>query len=238
MRRRFVRRHASWLIPLSLAVCAWIGTIRVGRYSEAHSGGQDTKDVLVGLVGLVALVLTLVGVVLAVRNGWRTRHILREQRRDEVIRRQHEEVYANGWQQGRVLAHALVSGKRLEPLTVWGLVLRPSETAYLDVTVDVAEIGTYPTGEPAWLSPQTAQLIATNQRLVINTDRWMSIWYRDIVGFYPDLDRWRVSMDIVGASPASMTGPRAPVIAVYLTALLYGRERLPRHPHIAKLLSR
>jgi hypothetical protein len=43
-------------------------------------------------------------------------------------------------------------------------------------------------------------------------------------------------MDIEGQAAIRLTGPLAPVMAVYLTALLYGRARLRSHPEIAKLL--
>jgi hypothetical protein len=236
MTLRFARRHSSWLIPIVVAVCAWAASIWVGAYLDVHRHGHGTRDVLVALTGLMALVSMVGGVVLAVRNGWRTRKSLKLQRRDELIRRQHEAVYADGWQQGRLLARELINGRRLEPLTVWGLVLRPSETAYLDVPVDVAELDDHSADEPDWRVGHAAQLIATNQRLVINTGRWLSVWYRNIVGYYPELDQWSVSMDIEGQAAIRLTGPLAPVIAVYLTALLYGRARLASHPEIAKLI--
>jgi hypothetical protein len=99
----------------------------------------------------------------------------------------------------------------LEPLTVWGLVLRRSETAYFDLTGFHSRLVEAPHGQQGWSGPQPVRIIATSQRMLCDTGTtWRSLWYDDVIGFYPDLDNGAVVLDLDHTAPVKLTGPPRP----------------------------
>jgi hypothetical protein len=234
MRRRNLHRHARWAIPVVGAAGAWSVVVWAAQYEQAHPDGRGAAYALIVLGGAASMVLTLACLILAVRNGWRTRKAIVRERLHAVVRYQQQIAYANGWQAAHSLAAQLAAGKPPAPLTTRGLVLRPRETAYLDLNVDVSQRVTNFIGEPRWSVPTTAQVVATDQRLLINTGRWCSVPYADVLGFYPDLDEWQVTVDPVGAPAFRLAGPLALVIAVYLAAMIFGHEQWKRGADVVR----
>ena len=235
-RRSRLTGHTAWTTPLLFAVCAWGVVIWVAEYDTAHPEAHAAKDDLIAIAGAAALALTVVGLVLAVRNVRRTRAAIQQERHDALARQRYESECSAGWRAAQALAAQLLAGQRPEPLTVWGLVLHRGETAYLDVTAEYSRLLPTQSGYEAWTDPRPVRIIATDQGLHCDMPRWTSIWYGDITGFYPELDRWHVTLDIEGARPVRLDGPITPVMAVYLAAVLHGHTQLHRHPGIAKIV--
>jgi hypothetical protein len=234
MRQHVVRRHARWVIPVVGAAGAWTAVAWAGQYEQTHPDGRGAAYALIVLGGVAAIVLTLACVIIAVRNGWRTRKAIVRERHDAILRQQQQNAYANGWRAARALAAHLSVDKPLAPLTVWGLVLRPRETAYLDLSANVSQVVTNFNGDMAWSAPTAGRVIATDQRLLINTGHWTIVAYMDVVALYPELEEWQVTIDGVGAPAVRLVGPLAPVLAVYLTAVLFRRAHRKREAHVAR----
>ena len=235
MTMHLARRHVRWLLPLLVGVCAWIATVAIDRYEQDHPDGNGAVYLLIVSGGGGALLVTAVCVILAVRNGWRTRGAIRIERHNATVERNFEKACAAGWRDAQVLASQLAAGQPVEPLVVWGPVLRRDETAYLDVTVDVAQLASLPAIRPNWTAPEPLQIIATDKRLLVDANRWRSVWYASVVAFYPDLDQWQLTLDVEQSAPIQLTGPLVPVLTVYMTAALYGRDQLRCHPETVKL---
>lgn len=234
---RRVRRHAMWLAPLAVAGGAWGVTIWVAGHEGAdHGMAVRGGGAVIAVAGVLALVVSLAALVVAARNGRRCWRQGRAARRAELRRMEQERSYVTALAQARSLAEGIVAGKSLTPLTVWGLVLRPAETAYLDLCVGLSHLRMLPTGQCTWTPPVQAQLIASDQRLLVGTDRWLSMRYDAIAGFYPDLGRGQLTLDVDGGQPLLLTGLASAVVAVYVAAILYGREGMRRHPALASLL--
>lgn len=232
---RRVRRHTRWLVRVAVAVATWGLTVwvaEVADHSTAVRGGGG-----IAVAGVLALVVSLAALVVAARNGRRCWREVRVGRRAELRRVEEERRYVTAFARARSLAEGIVAGKSLTPLTVWGLVLRPAETAYLDLTVGLSQLYMLPTGQYAWTSPVQAQLIASDQRLLVGTARWLSVRYDVVAGFYPDLDRGQLTLDVEGGQPLVLTGPESAIVAVYVAAVLYGRDGMRRHPALGSLLS-
>jgi hypothetical protein len=233
-RRSRLTRHTVWMAPVLIASCAWGVVIWVAAYDRVHAEGHAAKDDLIAIAGAAAIVLTVVGLVLAIRNAWRTRSAIRQERHDELVRQRYDSECAAGWRDAQALVAQLLAGQPLEPLTVWGLVLRPGETAYLDLTASCARLAPTPYGNEAWTAPQPVRIITTDRRLLCDTGRWTSYWFHDITGFYPDLECWSVVLDLDREQPISLTGASVSEMAVHTTTHLYGVDGL-RHPGLSKL---
>jgi hypothetical protein len=232
-----VGRHATWLAPLAVALAAWGLLVWMADHEVARHGPTDGGGLVVAAVGLFALAVTVGGIVMAVRNGRRCWRRSRAARRATQQRSELSRAYSTAFAQARTLAEGIVTGKSLMPLTVWGLVLRPSETAYLDLTVGVSQLSTLPSGQCVWTAPLQAQLIASDQRLLVGAARWLSVRYDTVTGFYPELDCGRLTLDVEAGLPLLLTGPASAIAAVWLASMLYGREGMRRHPALTSLLA-
>jgi hypothetical protein len=216
--------------PLLFAICAWGIVIWVAEQDATHLEAHAAKDDLVAIAGAAALALTIVGLALTVRNAWRTRSAIRQERHAELAQQRYEAECAAGLRNAQSLATQLLAGHRPEPLTVWGLVLRPGETARFDLTADYSRLISM-NGHEAWTEPQNVRVIATDRRLLCDTGRWLSFWYHDITGFYPDLRCWSVVMDFDDTAPMALRGADTPVITVCAAERLYGPD-FSRQPEL------
>jgi hypothetical protein len=209
----------------------------VASYEQAHHNDLAAGGAVIALVGGLALIGTVGAAVVAVHNAWRTRDAIKRERWAEVVRTACQREYVAGLHGARSLALDLVGGRSLDPITVWGPVLRRSETAHLDLTIGVSRPITLSTGDYAWTCAVLAQVIVSDRRLLMNAERWQSIWYEDVVGFYPDLGEGRLILDTARAGPVQLNGPASALVAVYVAAVLYGPQAICRHPLIAPLLN-
>ena len=90
--------------------------------------------------------------------------------------------------------------------------------------------------EVRWRDHHRVQAIATNYRLLCNTDRgWQNYWYGDVTEFYPDLDGWTVTLAFDGYAPLRLSGPAAPALSLWTATAVLG-ERWVSDPRLARLL--
>jgi hypothetical protein len=87
-----------------------------------------------------------------------------------------------------------------------------------------------------WRDEHRLQVIATNYRLLCNTDQaWENYWYGDVTEFYPDLDRWSMTLGFDGYAPLRLCGPAAPALSLWTATAVLG-ERWVSDPRLARLL--
>jgi hypothetical protein len=87
-----------------------------------------------------------------------------------------------------------------------------------------------------WRDEQRVQVIATNYRLLCNTDQgWEAYWYGDVTEFYPDLDRWSMTLGFDGFPPLRLCGPAAPALCLWTATAVLG-ERWVSDPRLVRLL--
>jgi hypothetical protein len=90
--------------------------------------------------------------------------------------------------------------------------------------------------EVRWRDEHRVQVIATNYRLLCNTDEgWETYWYGDVTEFYPDLDRWSMTLSFDGYAPLRLYGPVAPALSLWTATAVLG-ERWASDPRLARLL--
>jgi hypothetical protein len=90
--------------------------------------------------------------------------------------------------------------------------------------------------EVRWRDEHLAQVIATNHRLLCNTDQgWENYWYDDVTEFYPDLDGWAVTLAFDGIAPLRLSGPAVPALSLWTATAVLG-ERWVTDPRLARLL--
>ena len=234
-RQRWQAAHLAWVLPLVIAGCAWGVVIGVAEYETSHSGIRTTTGSVIAIAGAVALVLAGASVLLGIRNAWRNSRTIRHRGRQKQGRQRYADDCVAGLRTAQALAAQILAGRPLAPLTVWGLVLRPGETAYFDLTGFHSRLVLAPHGKPVWSQSQPARVIATDRRMLCDTGTWRSVWYDDVTGFYPDIDNCAVVLDFENTGPVKLAGPLAPTVIVYLTAQLYGPESLRTHPQLQAL---
>lgn len=138
-----VRRHQSWLVPLVLAIGAFVTMVWVSatvptsanHKLDGQTGGRS-------VVVLIALMATMASSVYAVRNGSRAYRAHRRAhgrytRRELAALERAAQVEAAAtadWQAARGLLNQLAANGPPPALTVWGLVLDHDEQAHLEVT--------------------------------------------------------------------------------------------------------
>jgi hypothetical protein len=90
--------------------------------------------------------------------------------------------------------------------------------------------------EVRWRDEHRVQVIATNYRLLCNTDEgWENYWYSDVTEFYPDLDRWSLTLGLNGYVPLRLCGPVAPALILWMATAVLG-ERWVSDLRVARLL--
>lgn len=206
-RTGLLRRHRCWLAPLGAALASWAGITLIAAVQSSRSYSFAT-----GAATLALFAAMLVAASFALRNACRTWRFWRTRRRDDRIQRRRQAAITEAWNNAQTLADALVSGKRLAPLTVPSLVLHPGEIAHLHVTATVSNGWSGPSVEPV------CRVVCTNQRLCTRTHGdWRSCGYEDVVAVYPDLNRLTLTLDFLPAGRLTLAGPAVPVIAAYVT---------------------
>jgi hypothetical protein len=90
--------------------------------------------------------------------------------------------------------------------------------------------------EVRWRDEHRVQVIATNYRLLCNTDQgWENYWYGDVTEFYPDLDRWSMTLSFDDYAPLRLYGPATPALNLWTATAVLG-ERWISDPRLARLL--
>jgi hypothetical protein len=90
--------------------------------------------------------------------------------------------------------------------------------------------------EVRWRDQRPVQVIATNYRLLCNTDQgWEHYWYGQVTEFYPDLDRWLMTLNFDGHAPMRLCGPAAPALCLWTATAVLG-DRWARDPRLFRLL--
>jgi hypothetical protein len=90
--------------------------------------------------------------------------------------------------------------------------------------------------EVRWRDEHRVQVIATNHRLLCNTDDgWENYWYGSVTEFYPDLDRWSMTLGFDGCAPLRLCGPVTPALILWTATAVLG-ERWASDPRLARLL--
>jgi hypothetical protein len=90
--------------------------------------------------------------------------------------------------------------------------------------------------EVRWRDEHRVQVIGTNYRLLCNTNQgWESYWYGDVTEFYPDLDRWSMTVSLDDYAPLRLCGPATPALALWMATAVLG-ERWGSDPRLARLL--
>jgi hypothetical protein len=90
--------------------------------------------------------------------------------------------------------------------------------------------------EIRWRDEHRVQVIATNYRLLCKTDQgWENYWYGDVTEFYPDLDRWSMTVAFDGYAPLRLCGPATPALSLWTATAVLG-ERWVSDPRLGRLL--
>ncbi len=136
-----VKRHLSWLIPLVLAIAAFIALAAMGS-DDAERNTRDPELTLRGIVTLMILAAFLAGLTFTGIFGSHAYRAYRHAhghytRNETMVIESNAQLHAaakDSWDGARDLLNHLAAGKPLHPITIWGLVLHPNENAYLDFT--------------------------------------------------------------------------------------------------------
>lgn len=87
-----------------------------------------------------------------------------------------------------------------------------------------------------WREHQPARVIATDQRLICQVNgTWLSFYFGAMTAFYPEPSNYSVVFDFSETSPLRLSGPDAPLLAVYATWRLHGADAITGHPALAPL---
>jgi hypothetical protein len=148
-RIRTVKHQLKWILPLAGIPATYLA----GAYLVTQS--QELPEVAMILLVLAGFLLAIVGpvvcLVFAVRGGYRSfrafrrknGHFTKSESAARELQRQHQDGFANA----QHLTRNLADNRPPFPLEVWGVVLRPGETAYLNLPADYARFyggaGTY-----------------------------------------------------------------------------------------------
>ena len=91
--------------------------------------------------------------------------------------------------------------------------------------------------EPSWRDQHTAHVWSTTRRLFWDGRSGLqSLWFGDISGFYPDLDRWTLTLSAADGKPAvRLTGPAVPLLTLWTATAVMG-QRWAHDPRLAALL--
>src|SRR5262249_53714482 len=147
------------------------------EYETSHTGTSTSTDDMIAIAGTVALVLAGSSVLLGVRNALRTGTTVWYLVRQNQARQRYADYCAAGLHGAQTLAAQILAGRPLEPLTVWGLVLHPGETAYFDLTGFHSRLVVALDGQQGWSELQPVRIIATNRRMLCDTGTWRTLWY-------------------------------------------------------------
>jgi len=157
--------------------------IGVAEYERSHTGTPTPTDGMIAILGGAAFLLAVAGVSLAVRNACRNSRLIRHPVRQKEEPQRSADDCTAGLRTAHDLAAQILVCRRLAPLTVWGLLLRPGGTAYFDLTGSRSRSVLSPHGHPRSSEPQPVRIIATSERMLCDTGTtWRSLWYHDVVG--------------------------------------------------------
>jgi hypothetical protein len=88
-----------------------------------------------------------------------------------------------------------------------------------------------------WREHQLARVIATNLRLIIQVNgTWLSFYFSAVTAFYPEPRNYSMTFEFPKTSPLMLTGPNAPLLAVYVTWRLHGVGAIVGHPALTSLM--
>jgi hypothetical protein len=87
-----------------------------------------------------------------------------------------------------------------------------------------------------WREWQQVRVIVTDRRLHCSVNgTWLRFDFSAVKAFYPEPAKGNVVFDYNGTSPLMLTGPAAPLVAVYATWRLHGTAAIDQHPGLAAL---
>ena len=91
---------------------------------------------------------------------------------------------------------------------------------------------------PRWRDEHPVHVWVTTHRLICGGDDGLeSLWYNAITQFYPDLQRWSLTMGFdSGYPPVRLVGPAAPMLCLWTATATLGR-RWSHDPRLAPLLA-
>jgi hypothetical protein len=91
---------------------------------------------------------------------------------------------------------------------------------------------------PRWRDEHPVHVWVTTHRLICGGDDGLeSLWYNAITQFYPDLQRWSLTMSFdSGYPPVRLVGPAAPMLCLWTATATLGR-RWAHDPRLAPLLA-
>jgi hypothetical protein len=101
-----------------VAGCAWGVVIGVAEYETSHSETRSTASSVIAIAGAVALILAGASVPLAIRNAWRGSKPIQRRIRQNQVRQRYADHCGAGLRVARTLAAQILTGQRLETLTV------------------------------------------------------------------------------------------------------------------------
>lgn len=92
---------------------------------------------------------------------------------------------------------------------------------------------------PSWRGQQTVHTWTTTHRLIWEGSQGLDqLWYGDITGFYPDLERWTLTLDTGdGSPPMRLVGPAVPLVSLWIATAVLG-PRWAQDPRLSPLLNR
>lgn len=87
-----------------------------------------------------------------------------------------------------------------------------------------------------WRDQQFVRVIATDRRLIcLVYGQWMSFDHGAVTAFYPEIENQSMVLEFETACPLALFGPTVPLLTVYTTARIHGRDALRTHPALAAL---
>ena len=93
-------------------------------------------------------------------------------------------------------------------------------------------------GVPRWRDEHPVHVWVTTHRLICGGDDGLeSLWYNAITQFYPDLQRWSLTLGFNSEyPPVRLVGPAAPMLCLWTATATLGR-RWAHDPRLAPLLA-
>ncbi len=125
-----MRRWQPWFVgSLLVLVIGFLALLPLGAVSDDAPAALRVVSLVVGWVWALSLLTTPVFGVLS----WRENKGAQASRQAELA-----VIRQSGHEEGRRLTAALLAGRPLQPLTVWGVVLEDGEQAHFDCQVNYA----------------------------------------------------------------------------------------------------
>ncbi|WP_155852836.1 hypothetical protein [Arthrobacter sp. H14] len=135
-----MKKHVAWMLPV-LGIPGCIAG--AGALSLLVQEARPLLALIGGLLGFALLTVgPIVCLIMFIRNAYPVYRAWRNRRghftKKEQVQLELVQAHQDAYQQAKVLTNALAEGQAPPEIQVWGIVLRPQERAYMNITADYA----------------------------------------------------------------------------------------------------